>query len=171
MTVLGAIYVDSRKVFIDQSLDPAENPESEGRFNFTISHEIGHWRLHRHYLANAAAQSPMFADNKPQPTVVCRTSQAKEQIEWQADNFSSCFLMPRQFVLGAWADRFGSLKPIVHSEIAEQPFEPHVYTLETLAREFAPMFRVSIQAMRIRLENLGLLLFDHPAQEDLFANV
>ena len=30
------------------------------------------------------------------------------------------------------------------------------------------MFRVSTQAMRIRLENLGLLRIDHPVEQDLF---
>ena len=135
----------------------------------------------------------MFTDNQPEPTVICRTSQAKERIEWQADNFSSCFLMPRQCVLDAWSGRFGSLKPIVYADIAEQSwtrrpvrggmkpiglllrigieqmFEPHAHAFDTVAREFAPMFRVSIQAMRIRLEKLGLLRVDHPAEQDMFA--
>ena len=41
-------------------------------------------------------------------------------------------------------------------------------SLKTIAKEFKSLFRVSTQAMRIRLENLGLLLVDHPAQQDLF---
>ena len=191
--VLGALWADNREVFIDQSLEPEEHPEMEGRYHFSVGHEIGHWRLHRHYLTNAGAQAAMFAEGDPQPTVICRTSQAKERIEWQADYFSSCFLMPRQFVLDAWSGRFGSLKPIVYADIAEQDwtrrparggmkpvgivlrnvieqlFDPHIYAFETVAREFAPLFRVSIQAMRIRLENLGLLRLDHPVEQDMFA--
>ncbi len=192
--VLGALWVDRREVFIDQSLDPYEHPEMEGRYNFSVGHEIGHWRLHRPYIANAGAQAAMFTDSESQPTVICRTSQKKKPIEWQADYFSSCFLMPRQFVLDAWSHHFGSLNPIVYADIAEQhwtrrpvrrgmkpmrmvlrnvieqSFEPHAYAFEAIARDFAPMFRVSIQAMRIRLENLGLLRIDHPAEQDLFAN-
>lgn len=192
--VLGALWVDRREVFIDQSLDPYEHPEMEGRYHFSIGHEVGHWHLHRPYLTNADAQAAMFADGEPQPTVICRTSQAKERIEWQADYFSSCILMPRQFVLDAWARRFGSLKPIVYADVAEQnwthrpvrrgmkpvgvvlrnameqTFEPHAYTFETISREFSPMFRVSTQAMRIRLEKLGLLQINHPVEQDLFAN-
>ena len=123
----------------------------------------------------------MFTDREPEPTVICRTSQKKAPVEWQADYFSSCFLMPRQHVLDAWSARFGSLKPIVYADIAEQnwtrrptrrgmkpvglilgnvmdqAFKPHAHAFETVARKFAPNFRVSIQAMRIRLENLGLL--------------
>ncbi len=191
--VLGALWADRREVFIDQSLEPEEHPEMEGRYHFSVGHEIGHWRLHRSYLVNAGAQAAMFADGESRPTVICRTSQAKERIEWQADYFSSCTLMPRQFVLDAWMRRFGSLKPIVYADVAEQQWtqrseyrgmrpvgmilrnalektlEPHIYAFETVAREFATMFRASNQAMRIRLENLGLLLIDHPVEQDLFA--
>jgi hypothetical protein len=40
--ILGAIWIESREVFIDQSLDPDANPAMEGRFRFTVGHEIGH---------------------------------------------------------------------------------------------------------------------------------
>lgn len=190
--VLGALWADKREVVIDESLVPEEHPEMEGRFNFSVGHEIGHWRLHRQYLASAGGQVAMFSDDEPKPTVICRTSQKKEPIEWQADYFSSCLLMPRQCVLDAWSDRFGSLKPIVYADIAEQDwtkrptrrglkpvglvlqsaieqtYEPHGYAFETIAKEFKSIFRVSTQAMRIRLENLGLLRIDHPVEQDLF---
>lgn len=187
--VLGALWADRREVFIDQSLDPEEHPELEGRYHFSIGHEIGHWRLHRQCFTNTDRQVAMFAGSQPEPSVICRISQAKERIEWQADYFSSCFLMPRQFVLDAWADRFGHLKPIVYADTADQSWtrrsvrsgmkpigmvprnvvEPHTCAFDDVAREFSPMFRVSVQAMRIRLESLGLLLANRPLQQDLFA--
>ena len=192
--VLGALWADKREVFIDQSLEPTEHPDMEGRYHFSVGHEIGHWRLHRQYLTNAGSKVAMFTDSDPQPTVICRTSQKKQPIEWQADFFSSCFLMPRKWVLDAWSRRFGRQEPLVFADIAglrwtrrpirtglkpigmvlrnefERTFSPHAFVFETVAREFAPMFRVSIQAMRIRLENLGLLLIDHPVEQDLFAD-
>lgn len=192
--VLGALWVDKREVFIDQGLDPHEHPKMEGRYLFSVGHEIGHWRLHRRYLANAGAQAAIFANGDSRPTVVCRTSEARERIEWQADFFASCLLMPTELVVAAWNRHFGSLEPVVYADIAEeqwtrrpvrqglkplrailsnvieQSFEPHAYIFETVAREFAPLFRVSIQAMRIRLENLGLLLVNHPVQQDLLVS-
>ena len=190
--VLGALWADKREVFIDQSLEPDEHPEMEGRYYFSVAHEIGHWRRHRQYLRNAEGQAAMFTDREQEPAMICRTSQAKVRVEWQADFFSSCLLMPRQCVLDAWSNRFGSLKPIVYADIAEQNWtqrpkyrglrpiqeimrntfeqtlEPHAYAFETIAKEFKPMFRVSTQAMRIRLEKLGLLRIDHPVEQDLF---
>ena len=44
--VLGALYLDTQQVFIDESLVPEDNPEHEGRYNFTVAHEIGHIQLH-----------------------------------------------------------------------------------------------------------------------------
>ena len=164
----------------------------EGRFYFTCGHEAGHWWEHKPYIIGADSQATMFDENQPKPKVICRSSQAKERIEWQADYFSSCLLMPRQHVLDMWSARFGSLRPFVYADVAEknwtqrpkyrglrpiqeimwktfeQKFEPHAYAFETVARKFAPKFRVSTQAMRIRLENLGLLRIDHPVDQDLF---
>src|SRR5215469_3433582 len=70
--ILGAIILDEARIVIDESLDPEENPTKEGRYRFTLAHEVGHRRLHRH---------------SAMPSVVCRSSQARERIEWQADYF------------------------------------------------------------------------------------
>ena len=55
--IFGAIWVDKREIFIDQSLDPEERPSIEGRYRFTLAHEGGgHWRLHRQYVASDPTQ-------------------------------------------------------------------------------------------------------------------
>ena len=46
--ILGAIFFDQKRIVIDESLDPEEQPAKEGRYRFTVAHEGGgHWRLHR----------------------------------------------------------------------------------------------------------------------------
>jgi len=77
--ILGAMFVDpllvdQREVLIDQSLDPNERPEMEGRFHFTCGHEAGHWCEHRSYIFRAGSQAIMFDDNKRKPRVICRSS-------------------------------------------------------------------------------------------------
>lgn len=194
--VLGALWAERREVFIDQSLEPEEHPGMEGRYHFSVGHEIGHWRLHRHYLMDARAKAATFVEADHQPTIPSSTTQTKKRIEWRADYFSSCFLMPRQFVLDDWHRYYGNHQPIVYADIAAEPLthrpvrrrrkpiqmkmilsdviqqtlEPHVYAFDKVARKFAPGFRVSNQAMRIRLEKLGLLRVDHPIESDLFVN-
>ena len=55
------------------------------------------------------------------PSFVCRSSQAKEPIEWQADFYASCLLMPRKLVMAAWDDAFPDRKPRVLK--SDTPFD------------------------------------------------
>src|SRR3954465_7711783 len=37
--ILGALFFDKRRIYIDESLDPEDNPSKEGRYRFTLAHE------------------------------------------------------------------------------------------------------------------------------------
>ncbi len=173
--ILGAIFFEERRIVIDESLDPEENPNKEGRYRFTLAHEGGgHWRLHRRLFAKDLAQVSLFGEPAP-PSVVCRSSQAKEPVEWQADFYASCLLMPRKLVMAAWDEMFPDRKPrvIAPTVPVEHPFvelrrvecrigdfecsETDDNVLDGIARPLAKQFLVSPIAMRIRLEKLGLL--------------
>lgn len=182
--ILGAIWVDTEAVLIDRSLEPKHNPSMAGRYRFSVAHEIGHWRLHRSYVAKDAKQASLF-DGSPEPTVICRSSQAKEPIEWQADYFSSCLLMPRHRVQEEWQEFLGRTRPLCLSDL--QPNERVMMRAQTkiyeqgrsetgavddalfeeVAKPLARRFGVSAPAMRIRLEKLGLLLRQTPPQTSL----
>ena len=183
--IIGAIFFDDARIVIDESLDPEENPVKEGRYRFTLAHEGGgHWRLHRHLFAKDPAQAALFG-GPALPSVVCRSSQAKERKEWQADFYASCLLMPRKLVFAAWEEMFPDRRqrvlqprtPINHPFI-EIPriacqigdldcSESDDKALDRIAQPLAELFLVSPIAMRIRLEKLGLLLRDVPRQRIL----
>jgi hypothetical protein len=188
--IFGAIWLDSGEIVIDESLDPEERPAMEGRYRFTLAHEGGgHWRLHRPFLPRWEDQMALFSDREQRedtrkPTVICRSSQAKERVELQADLYASCLLMPRKLIYRAWRDRFGNcnsqrilrpgrtaIPPDIHDELAvalrssDQSRDDEA--LEEFARPFAQQFLVSPIAMRIRLEKLGLLLRESPRQRNL----
>jgi hypothetical protein len=183
--ILGAIWFNDRRIVIDESLDPVENPSKEGRYRFTLAHEGGgHWRLHRHLFAKDPAQVSFFNVPVP-PSVVCRSSQAKEPIEWQAEFYASCLLMPRKLVMAAWDEMFPDRKPRVIQPPTpiSHPFvevprgrcwirgllgpETDDNVLDRIARPLAEKFLVSPIAMRIRLEKLGLLHREVPHQRIL----
>ena len=180
--ILGAIFFDDRRIVIDETLDPEENPAKEGRYRFTLAHEGGgHWRLHRHLFAKDPAQAALFG-GPARPSFVCRSSEAKKREEWQADFYSSCLLMPRKLVFAAWDEVFPDRKqrvlqprtpmnhPFVevprigyqigHLDCSETDDE----VLDRIARPLAQKFVVSPIAMRIRLEKLGLLHREVPLQ-------
>ena len=183
--IFGAIWLDSGRIVIDESLDPEERPAMEGRYRFTLAHEGGgHWRLHRGLVRSDCGQETLFADAL-EPTVICRSSKAKERVEWQADFYASCLLMPRRLVHAEWQDSLGRTKPLLLSDL--RPNRRVMLRAETLIQEqgrgeadalddalfesvaepIARRFRVSRTAMRIRLEKLRFLLRAEPKQQSL----
>jgi IrrE N-terminal-like domain len=182
--ILGAIWVHQETILIDSSLDPKENLSMLGRYRFSVAHEVGHWRLHRPYVIKDANQTSFF-DAPSEPTVICRSSQAKEPIEWQAEFFSSCLLMPRRRVHDEWKDCLGRTRPLLLSDLRPNGqvmmrAQTLIYQqgrneaaavddalFETVAKPIARRFGVSPAAMRIRLEKLELLLRQGPRQTSL----
>lgn len=182
--IFGAIWLDIGRIVIDESLDPEERPAMEGRYRFTLAHEGGgHWRLHRGLVRSDRDQGALFAD-VPKPTVVCR-SRDKERVEWQADFYASCLLMPRRLVHAEWQDRLGRTKPLllsdlrsnekvmsragilIHEQARNEVEAVDDALFESIAEPMARRFCVSRAAMRIRLEKLGLLLRAEPKQQSL----
>lgn len=178
--ILGAIFFAEARIVIDESLDPEQDPDKEGRYRFTLAHEGGgHWRLHRRLFAKSPVGKPAA------PSVVCRSSRAKDRVEWQADFYASCLLMPRKLVFAAWDEEFPDRKqrvlkpriPVSHPFVEIQRVECRIGdldcsesendALDRIAQPLAERFMVSPIAMRIRLEKLGLLLREVPHQRIL----
>ena len=158
--VLGAVRFREAEVLVDQSLDPTENPQKEGRYRFTIAHEMGHWELHRHtFLQNA--NQPLLFDAGPGPMHACRSG-ATEPIEWQANTFAGFLLMPGPMVLQAWEEQQGSMDPYDAREelkdlSARWGLADDNKPTVSVAKTMAARFKVSGQAMQIRLIGLGLI--------------
>ena len=164
--VLGATWVLDRRVVIDQNLDPSENPKKEGRYRFTVAHEVGHWELHRHAYLGEARQGGLFGQ-AAKPSIVCRARSKKDPMEWQADTFAGYLLMPKEMVFETWREVQGGLDPYVAvDEITDLSARWGLAEDETptvsVARDLAPRFQVSGQAMQIRLVGLGLILTKTP---------
>ncbi|MBF0155180.1 MAG: ImmA/IrrE family metallo-endopeptidase [Magnetococcales bacterium] len=163
--VLGATWVKERRVIIDQSLDPTEDPRKEGRYRFTIAHELGHWELHRHPYEAVPGQGVLFHDH-PEPSIVCRSKSRKDPMEWQADTFAGYLLMPKEMVFDTWESIHGTRDPYdAIEEVADlsvrlglgEEKRPTV----RVARDLAEIFQVSGQAMQIRLSGLGLIRLEN----------
>ena len=65
----------------------------KGRLIFTCAHEVGHWCLHRRYVDIAGRTS------EEEGVVLCRTDKTQKlPVEWQADYFAGCLLMPEEML-------------------------------------------------------------------------
>ncbi|GJQ27838.1 MAG: hypothetical protein HBSAPP02_28700 [Phycisphaerae bacterium] len=163
--VLGAIWFTTKEIRVDVRLDPTANPLLLGRYRFTLAHEAGHWRLHRQYYLEDPNQGKLF-DGRGQPAFVCRSS-VRPPAERQADMFAGCLLMPREVLRAAWQAWRGNHDAVAVQQLpavalhAEAKRNENV-AMERFCRPLADQFEVSAEAMRIRLENLGLLLREVP---------
>ena len=153
--VLGATYVDNRKICVDTSLLPVK---FEGRLCFTLAHEAGHWVLHRDFVGPACRIEPGSRG------IFCRKRDAQKPIEWQADYFASCLLMPEKDVRKAFMTICGQ-KPLILYNVKSAfcgpiSFDPSVETWPMIAEKVKAaggFSNVSKQAMIIRLQKLGLV--------------
>jgi hypothetical protein len=124
----------------------------QGRYRFSVAHEIGHWRLHRPYVAKDPNRAALF-DAPSEPTVVCRTSQENEPIEWQANFYSSCLLMPRRRVRYEWKECLGRTRPLLLSDL--QPNGQVTMRAQTLIHEQAAtkLHRLTMRSSRMLQTN------------------
>lgn len=117
MVNAGTILVEARLM---------ENGQN-GRYRFTVAHELAHWILHKEMIAQSgheAAFDESISDVK---------------MEQQADYLASAILMP-----------LGSVKRYFHSLFGK-------YSGDALICEMAGYFGVSKQAMQIRLKSHNLI--------------
>ena len=155
--VLGATWLDDALVVIDSTLEG-----NEGRYCFTLGHEVGHWQLHRPLREMDKVTFPLFSrepGEKASPAIVCRDGQ-RDPAEIQADKFSAVLLMPASDVRAA-------VKQVTGEPLAIDKFTARKKAGERIAelRDFASeviatggFTNVSNQAMQIRLETLKLVV-------------
>jgi len=96
--------------------------------------------------------------------IFCRIKDAKKPIEWQADYFASCMLMPEEAVRNAFCRCYGTSPLILYNVKSAYCgpvcFDPCVENWPKIAgvvKETGGFSNVSTQAMIIRLQDLGLV--------------
>jgi Zn-dependent peptidase ImmA (M78 family) len=151
--VLGATYVSERLVCVNAKLLQRRH---EGRLNFTWAHEAGHWILHRKFVVAERRSDSVGAK------ILCRTEDSKKPMEWQADYFAACLLMPEQFVHRAFQEAFGrwplhvcNINSKLNGPLYFDPCIKNWHWIADSVREAGGFSNVSKQAMIIRLQDLG----------------
>lgn len=153
--LLGGLILNEQKVCINALL-----LNQEGRFNFTVAHEIGHDQLHKEWLLGRKKQMNFF-EKTSMPDVLCRENAGtKDRGEWQADYFAANLLMPRDYVLDGYKVLFGS-KPTDFSRTSKRitftfDEEWQARDMVNTMKEACGFANVSTMALRNRLIDLGL---------------
>lgn len=127
--VSGLIYRDGNQVIIG-----LHSGDNDNRQRFTIAHELGHFFLH--------TQNPLFIDKGTEHSFAIKlrnqvSSEAISIEEIEANAFAAELLMPVN---------------MINQELKKIQAED----LDEVIDDLAKNFKVSKQAMMIRLSNLGL---------------
>ncbi len=131
--VLGCCDFSSNIIFLNNTqIDNSK--EYDARERFTIGHELGHYMLHKKIYEEKPEFITMFHDE----TEDYSCQDILRNIEWQANYFSACILMPAELVKEKW-------KQLEHKRIQDK--------VNILKRFFC----VSMEAMQIRLCDLKLI--------------
>jgi Zn-dependent peptidase ImmA (M78 family) len=144
-------------------------------FWFTIAHELGHWILHRDLLAAAFLQAQKQGSGMRTLQRHIEGHRSKQPPEeWQANRFATHLLMPKESVQAAFRELV-STKAINYREKCKRigRFTERYPSLHDYARMVAAnnypfdirsRFRVSKEAMAVRLEELGLIIDVEPSE-------
>jgi IrrE N-terminal-like domain len=141
-----------------------EDPRRENRLRTTLTHELGHVRLHG-FLVELERPIPMFDSIEESPFAVLAAPQEKvscfrgtitdaperDWMEWQAAYASGALLMP------ATALRSTSRAIVASSRSLARPVD-HTAQAAELINAVQQAFAVSEEAARVRLIKLNILL-------------
>ena len=140
---LGSIDIAQKKVYINANLN------HDGRLNFTIAHEGGHYVLHA---------------GMGVPTIICTTATVgigtadRYWMEWQANVFASCYLMPADVIWELyrlyWQKTFGNKIP---TPLTIQNLKRDRETFHKIVGPISRKLGVSMEAVKWRLNKMGLL--------------
>lgn len=127
--ISGAILYDQGKNRFNIFVN---KKKSETRQYFTIAHELGHYFLHQDIIKEE--EGIIDGDNSLDGNQILYRLDIKEQnrMETEANNFAASLIMPKELIIRAW-EISGSVE------------------------ECAKIFRVSVPAMSVRLEKMGLV--------------
>lgn len=92
-SIAALILPTQREIVINQDVPGLHGGYGES----TLAHEIGHWELHINHNAvgSLVERSEQGIEINMQPFLCRNVSGQLEKIEWQAQYFASCLLMPR----------------------------------------------------------------------------
>jgi Zn-dependent peptidase ImmA (M78 family) len=137
---LGGISFETNTIFVNASIE-----DHEGRYTFTIAHEIGHHVLHKELY------DELISDRSQ---ILCREEKKKPLIEQQADRFAAALMMPRRMLV-AEVEKCGKSIPRTLGDALR---------LANHLNAACGFQNVSISALFNRLKDLGLVHRSIPYQ-------
>ena len=140
--ILGGIIFADKIIQVNGSIE-----NHDGRYSFTIAHELGHHCLHKELFQKLSMESD-------EHTKMCRETGEKPLTEQQADTFASYLLMPTKFVNKAYIKAFGDTNEVFDIGYKKRHM---LGSIASRVIESGGFDNVSLTAMTNRLIGMGLI--------------
>jgi Zn-dependent peptidase ImmA (M78 family) len=151
-SLLGLIDFESLEIRIF-----GQRPGQRGRERFTLAHELGHFLLnHRAYLSREFC---FHGDLDPSRSAGQSAVPDIVRMEWQANYFAICLLMPREHVLQLFRRQLQVLDipRKGHGELYVDNQTCNLDAYYTVTNSLKSVLGVSRSALNYRLQELGLV--------------
>lgn len=153
--IRGCCDINTGTVYVDDCLEPGSH-----KFNFTLAHEIGHFLMHRKVLPSAlnTDSGPLIKDiDRDLVLNQLESDNPRSLIEWQANKFASSLLLPRKTFPKAVIEaqkELGLSRNLgkVYLNARNDPDYKH------LVDNLSLIYRVSVSVLRIRMQELNILV-------------
>jgi len=140
--ILGGIVFEDKVIQVNGSIE-----NHDGRYSFTIAHELGHHCLHKELFQKLSMESD-------EHTKMCRETGEKLLAEQQADTFAAYLLMPSKFVKNGYIKAFGDTNEVFDIGYKKRHM---LGSIASRVIESGDFNNVSLTAMTNRLIGMGLI--------------
>ena len=140
--ILGGIIFADKVIQINGSIE-----DHDGRYSFTIAHELGHHCLHKELFQKLGIEPDAHAK-------MCRETGEKPISEQQADTFAAYLLMPSKLVKKAYIKAFGDTNEVFDIGYKKRHM---LGSIASRVIDSGGFDNVSLTAMTNRLIGMGLI--------------
>lgn len=151
--ILGKFIISSKSILIDKSII------NSNRFQFALAHEIGHLILHRKVNYVKSNYDTIIDTEIDFVTGKKYLQSERDWLEWQANQFSSSFLMPRStmsIAVIAIQNRLGINHNVGQIYVTKETYSTSEF--HQILVELSHLYDVNKTNVEHRLSDLGILI-------------
>jgi len=134
-----------------------DNTLPKPQFNFALAHEIAHYKLHQNVQITQYSYDSLDLSQFDKETDKYALKNDKDFMEWQANYFAACLLMPSHIIEYQFNLAKSEIGVLKKDKLVLDKQPCNLRDISYIKQKLARYFEVSPTSVLYRLESLGLL--------------